>query len=138
MADPYREPIEDSDLQLQEKIVGGGESRPVSRTKAMPEKSRERFDAEKDSTYAKLLQRMKGGAGTTSSAHTVARDARDAAAHPDVEQQVRHLLDLAMTKGVIHAVRTARHMSDYYIMDAVHDRLVSEELYKKLKSNNLI
>ncbi len=149
MNDPYREPI-DEEIDLREKFVGGGEAKPISRTKASPTagvrkavERGERAAAERDATYQSLMKQLRakaaqGSAHVGTHAHTVASDARAVHGQHDVESQVSHLLDIAVTKGPTHAVKVARHLSDFYIMDAVHDRMVQDAFFKKLKEKNMI
>jgi hypothetical protein len=56
----------------------------------------------------------------------------------DAESQIQHLVDLASTKGVVHAVKVARHMDDNYVLDMLHDKMISEELHKVLVERNLL
>ncbi len=141
MSDLYREPIEESDLALKEKFVGGN----ISAAKVKPAERRERSErregvAERDSAYDKILQKVKnqGDNDADKHAHTVADDARVGAAHPDAESQIKHLIDLAMTKNVVHAVKVAQHMEDYHVLDTFHDRMLAEELHDALVEKGLI
>ena len=47
--------------------------------------------------------------------------------------KLKRLLDLAEEKGVIFAVKVAKDMKDPYTLDAFHDILAREGLYKKFE-----
>ena len=54
----------------------------------------------------------------------------------DTEGRVQKLLDLALTKGVAHAVLVAEHI-DAYTLDRTHDRL-ADELSDELRKRGLL
>ena len=68
---------------------------------------------------------------------SVILDVKHIGAMPDEEGKVRKLLDLANTKGVVHAVKVARSLADYYALDRMHDELAGK-LYDGLLVNGLI
>lgn len=147
MADQYREPIDDIDTgsALKEKLLGGGRGDPRAVVEAVhyaPEREHGAEGAmEKDGAYGSLLQKVTAAQNDDDSAthaHTVAADAKAGAAHPDVESQVRHLIDLAQVKGAVHAVRVAQRMSDLYVLDAMHDRMLAEQLHAALEAKGMI
>ena len=47
------------------------------------------------------------------------------------ENQVKLLTDLALEKGVSHAIEVAKRLDNPYLLDELHDALV-DELYNKL------
>lgn len=47
----------------------------------------------------------------------------------DDKKKIENLLNLARQKGVVYAVKVARHM-DPYLLDVFHDRLAQEGHYK--------
>ncbi|MFI5206270.1 MAG: hypothetical protein ACHQVK_05005 [Candidatus Paceibacterales bacterium] len=47
------------------------------------------------------------------------------------EEQLKRLLDLAKTKGVVYAVHVAQKLGDGFLLDTLHDRLAKEGLYKE-------
>jgi len=51
----------------------------------------------------------------------------------DTQGKMKHLLDIAMEKGVPFAVAVAKNMQEPYLLDSLHDALVENELYKKLE-----
>lgn len=65
------------------------------------------------------------------------KDAQMVAAAVDAESQVKQLVDLAMVKGVVHAVKVAKKMNDFYVLDQMHDDLANR-LYDSLKEKGLI
>jgi hypothetical protein len=47
-------------------------------------------------------------------------------------------VDIALEKGVIHAVNVAKHLEDNYVLDMFHDKLLSDELHEALMKKGLI
>ncbi len=77
---------------------------------------------------------------TASSTHTnedVLLDAKHVNATVDEESKIQKILDLAGAKGVVHAVKVARTLDDYYALDQVHDAL-ADRLYEGLLARGLI
>lgn len=70
-------------------------------------------------------------------ADTVVLDAKHIGAMTDEEDKVRKLLDLAATKSVVHAVKVARSLRDYYALDRMHDELAGK-LYQGLLERGMI
>ncbi len=68
---------------------------------------------------------------------TVVLDAKHIGAMTDEGSKVRKLLDLAQTKSVVHAVKVARSLKDYYALDKMHDEL-ADKLYQGLLEKGLI
>jgi hypothetical protein len=64
-------------------------------------------------------------------------DAKSLSEMTDEESKVQKLLDLASTKGVVHAVKVAQSLGDYYALDRMHDEL-SYKLYQGLLERGLI
>ena len=56
----------------------------------------------------------------------------------DAETQIQHLVDLAQQKGIMHAVKVARHMEDNYILDTFHDKMLADELHDALIKKGMI
>ena len=67
----------------------------------------------------------------------VVLDAKHIGALTDEESKVEKLLALAGTKGVVHAVKVARSLKDYYALDRMHDELAGK-LYQGLLEKGLI
>lgn len=53
------------------------------------------------------------------------------------EEKVEHLVKLAKTKGLVHAVQVAERLKDYYALDMFHDTIV-DNLYDSLLKEGLI
>ncbi|MFA6974166.1 MAG: hypothetical protein WC238_05540 [Parcubacteria group bacterium] len=140
------EPIEDDDLDLKNKFTGGvekGEEAGVKKEKAAdfvlekkPE-SRQEGVVEKDSAYNKILSKVQTQAQPADD-KTVATDAHIIHSSDEEESKIETLIKLATTKGVVHAVKVARHLEDNYALDEFHDRLLGEELHDALLKKGLI
>jgi len=138
---PNLEPIEESDLGLKEKFLGGKvpEKTDAGRTaESAPEVKAEMKEgvAEKDDSYAKILSQVQSAQPI---AHDdVPADAKNVSLEQDEESKIQNLINLAGTKGVRHAVNVARHLEDNYALDEFHDRMLSEELRKALVQKGMI
>ncbi len=142
------EPIEDADLNLKnkflgdaEKIAAGGEKKEAGKkveTLAFGEKAPERKEgaAEKEAVYSKILSKVKTTKAPADD--SIADDAKSTSAERSAEAKIERLVQLATQKGVIHAVKVARHLDDNYTMDEFHDRLMVEELHDALVKKGLI
>ena len=64
-------------------------------------------------------------------------DAKSIGETVDEESKIQKLLDLASTKGVVHAVKVARSLRDDYALDQMHDALANK-LYEGLVARGLI
>ncbi|HEX8973920.1 MAG TPA: hypothetical protein VF817_00330 [Patescibacteria group bacterium] len=146
MAEPIKsnlEPIEESDLDLKGKLEHGGSvdfmhkgEQPVFSPER--ETPREVSAAEKDSVYGNILSKVQSQATDEIDHDEVARDAHTGAQQTDAETQIQHLIDIAGQKGVVHAVKVARHMEDNYILDTFHDRMLADELHDALIKKGMI
>lgn len=142
------EPIEDIDLDLKNKFAGDAEKAPESNNEkreekkiespVFPEKLAERKEIamEKEAAYSKILSKVK--TTSSSSDDAVADDAQVTSEKLTAEHKIETLVNLAMKKGIVHAVKVARHLDDNYVLDEFHDRLLAEELHKALISKGLI
>lgn len=133
------EPIEEKDLDLKKKfLAGSGEIKEVEK-KANPEVFVERKEgaAEKEAAYSNILSKVKTQV-PPSDAASVAGDAEKANAETDSEAKINHLVNLALQKGVAHAVKVARHLEDNYTLDEFHDRMLADELHDALLKKGLI
>lgn len=139
------ESIDNGDLDLAKKfghVEKGGSELDESKKEDIgiaseKEKSAEVAQVEKDSTYSQIISKI----SQTSSDVTgddVKNDAAAVSAKMDAESQIQHLVEIATTKGVIHAVKVAKHMDDNYVLDMLHDKLISDEFHKVLLEKNLI
>lgn len=50
----------------------------------------------------------------------------------DEKNQVEALANLALTKNPYHAIKTARSLGSAFVLDELHDKLVSDEFWKLL------
>jgi hypothetical protein len=141
------EPIEEGDLDLKTKFLKGGlsvgkkevPSLPKTEAEVVPTPEtpeRKEGTMEKDATYAKILAKVKSPAVTTRS--DVATDAKNASEGTDYENKVIKLVEIAETKGVVHAVKVAQHMEDNYLLDELHDRLLAIDLHDALVKKGMI
>jgi len=120
---------ENLDLEIKEKEI----------TVPLPEKetNKEVSSVEKDSSYGKILSDVsqkdsKNDDEVKSDADIIMQKKMDA------ESNTQHLVDLAISKGVAHAVKVARHMDDNYVLDMLHDEMISDEFRKVLIEKKLI
>ncbi|MGK2849192.1 MAG: hypothetical protein ACSLEX_03940 [Minisyncoccota bacterium] len=100
-----------------------------------PEKDSEQSVGEK--LDALLHQVVTPTTHTASISVDVQTDAQNIDMLLDEESKVRQLVDMAVVKGVVHAVAVARKMNDYYVLDKMHDELV-DKLYDNLLTQGLI
>jgi len=151
MADDLKsnlEPIEDADLNLKNKFLGdaekmaaGGEKKEAGKkveSLVFGEKAPERKEGavEKEAAYSKILSKVK--TPTAPADDSVASDAKETSEERRAEAKIERLVQLATQKGVIHAVKVARHLDDNYTMDEFHDRLMADELHDALVLKGLI
>lgn len=139
---PYDlEPVEEGDMDLAAKFHGGMEKKkeaPLPRQEKSIEQHTEKSGAERDAAYQKILQKVQTAPATHGSDEDVQSDARTIAQRQDADAQVQHLVDLAISKGVVHAVRVAQHFENAYVLDSLHDRLLGDELHNALVAKGLI
>jgi len=91
---------------------------------------------ERDSTYSKILAKVKT---KTAPIHDdISSDAQVASEKMDVEAKIDWLVNLAVEKGVVHAVKVAQHLEDNYMLDEFHDKLMADELHDALMKKGLI
>ncbi|NTV41245.1 MAG: hypothetical protein HGA61_03140 [Candidatus Moranbacteria bacterium] len=138
------EPIEESDLDLERKLkkgeVGIFQKRESPVYAFEKETPVEIVSAERDNAYGKILSKvqMQATDDETGNQDEVFQDAQIGAAKENAQAQVSHLIDLAGQKGVVHAVKVARHMEDNYVLDTFHDKLLADELHSALVSRGMI
>lgn len=139
------EPIEESDLNLEGKLKHGSVdfSGNENNSESAPdvaierEKPQEISAGEKDDSYGKILSKVQAQTDDANQ-DDVANDAQVGAQKSDAESQVQHLVDVAQQKGVVHAVKVARHMENNYILDTFHDRILADELHDALVKKGMI
>ena len=148
------EPIDESDLDLKSKFTKGGvpktekaESENVPKSnlevKLVPEAAptletaeRKEGQMEKEEAYNKILAKVKSP--STVLHDDVSTDVKTASDETDYENKIIKLVELAETKGVVHAVKVARHMEDNYLLDELHDRLLATDLHDALVKKGMI
>ncbi|MEI6588208.1 MAG: hypothetical protein WCO05_04655 [Candidatus Moraniibacteriota bacterium] len=141
------EPIEDGDLDLKNKFLKGdvGPEKvampSLPKTDAeiapSPEAPERRGSAmEKDDAYAKILAKVKSP--VTAAQSDVSADAKMAGEGTDYENKIIKLVELAETKGIVHAVKVAQHLEDNYLLDELHDRLLATDLHDALVKKGMI
>ena len=136
------EPITEEDLNLESKFGKVEAGKPLESKEILPkteeEPAKEIISAEKDDAYSKILSKVKASPAVDMNDEEVKNDAKEAIEKQDAESQIQHLVDIAENKGIIHAVKVAKHLEDNYILDMFHDRLLSDELHDALVSKGLI
>jgi hypothetical protein len=145
MMDPIKsnlEPIEENDLDMEGKIKRGFTG--VENKETVPfsgiekEAPNEVIASEKDDAYNKILAKVQSPASDETTPADVANDAQTVSQQTNAETQIQQLADVAQQKGVIHAVKVARHMEDNYVLDVFHDRLLADELHDALVQKGMI
>ena len=137
------EPIEEKDLNLKDKFIekpkeqaGGAESQAEKAPVLENAPEQKEGEAEKEEAYSKILSKVK--VAKPPADDSIPADAQDANLAQSAEAKVIKLVDLAMQKGVIHAVKVARHMEDNFVLDEFHDRLLADELHDALIKRGLL
>lgn len=102
-----------------------------------PETAPERVEGKYLELLSKVTPTKTHSATDEDHEDTVILDAKHIGAMTDEEAKIQRLLDLAGTKGVIHAVKVTRSLKDYYALDRVHDELAGQ-LYAGLLAGGLI
>lgn len=93
---------------------------------------------EKEHFYSQILSKIKTTTSSSDGNNTVSDEAEVLSKEKGVEDKVVKLVNIAEDKGVVYAVKVAKHLEDNYILDELHDRLLSEELHKALLEKGLI
>ncbi|TSD02067.1 MAG: Uncharacterized protein Athens071425_165 [Parcubacteria group bacterium Athens0714_25] len=137
------EPIEDKDLDFGKKFDlenGGLENSDKSKEVSVENPvAKEISGAEKDAAYSQILSKVKTDDSDNGDSRDVKNDAENVYdAQIDAQSHVKRLVDLAMSKGIVHAVKVARHLEDNYVLDMFHDQLLAEEFHNALTEKGLI
>ena len=148
------EPIEESDLDLKNKFLKGGvpkgekpvdmvlpkinpEAKSSSELAPTPEApERKEGKMEKDDAYAKILAKAQNPIVAVQG--DVSTDAKIANDMVDYESKIIKLVEMAEAKGVVHAVKVAKHLEDNYLLDELHDRLLAADLHDALVKKGMI
>ena len=91
---------------------------------------------EKDDAYAKILAKTKNPITIMQS--DISLDAKIANDEANYEDKIIKLEEIAEIKGIVHAVRVAKHMEDNYLLDELHDRLLAVDLHDALVEKGMI
>jgi hypothetical protein len=98
---------------------------------------RKEGQVEKDDAYNKILSKVSATHPPTNQ-DEVSEDAEIANREQYAESKIANLVKLVEVKGIVHAVKVARHMEDNYILDEFHDRLLADELHDALVKKGII
>jgi hypothetical protein len=93
--------------------------------------------AEHEGAYHQILSKV-SATQTAISQDDIKDDAQKVYQKQDSEGQIQHLVDIALQKGVYHAVKVAQHLESNYVLDQFHDKLLSDELHSALLQKGLI
>jgi hypothetical protein len=148
------EPIEEADLDLKKKFIEDFDSKKSA--EGVEEKAEEKVSAvvvpnkseeipsresvvEKDNTYANIVSKSQSIIVTAPvKTEEIETDAEIASQEQGIEAKVNNLVNIAMQKGVAHAVKVAKHLDDNYMLDSFHDKLMTDELHEALLQKGLI
>lgn len=134
---PIIDPLKEKDINERNELENNkNHSLPSSERQIFFEK--ESFQEKKNGIYEKILSKTKEYPQQEHFEHDIKKDAIDIVHKNDAESQVQHLVHLALEKGVVYAVKVAKHMEDNYVLDMFHNRLLSDELYEALLKKGLI
>ena len=87
--------------------------------------------------FQSLLKRVEAHAPNPVAPIQEVRSDADRTAALDEESRITHLVSLAETKGVPHAVQVARSLKDFYALDMMHDEL-AEQFHAALHKGNAL
>lgn len=122
-----------------EQVAPGADSGSVASIEIpkAPETVSERVEGKYHELLSRVTPTTSSPVNTDDDEHSTVLDAKHIGALTDEASKVQKLLDLAQTKGVVHAVKVARSLRDYYALDAMHDEL-SGKLYQGMLEKGLI
>jgi len=158
----YQEPIKKEDLDIEKKFQKGsgtleaanekGETEKketmeipkpaVPEVEKIPSLEKELFPeaapeqiSEKIETARKTIQTQK-----TEPVASIQGDAQMVGAINEHEKRVEKLVELALQKGPVHAVKVAQHLdaNDDFSLDELHDRMITEDLRTQLIQKGLL
>lgn len=98
----------------------------------------EKSQAESDNAYQNILSKVQTTSDDDQDDDTLMDDASTLHQQIDRDSQVKHLVNLAFSKGIEYAVKVAVQTEDYYVLDQLHDSLLADDLHDALISNGLI
>ncbi len=110
------------------------ETLSVQEKEARAESVRERTEGR----YEEILSKVSTpGAAAVHTDEDALLDAKSIGATVDEESKIQKLIDLAQTKGIVHAVKVAQHLNDFYALDRMHDEL-ADKFYDALLAKGMI
>lgn len=114
----------------------------ATKNESLAEQSPESFEIEKApekgaQKYEKLLQSVGQSVKTTLPPDELQNDLVHIQSFKEEEEKVEHLIKLAHTKGLPHAVQVANRLKDYYALDVFHDT-IANDLWEQLVQEGLI
>lgn len=97
------------------------------RAEAIPEATEEK--------YSELLTKVSSAASGSDDETKV--DITHLRSLEGEEEKIEHLVKIAKSKGLPHAVTVAQRLKDYYALDKFHDELI-DNLYEELVREGLV
>jgi hypothetical protein len=164
----YQEPIEKEDIDVEKKFREAGAEglasanskkqekapAPENAGDAATESAKEKpadVETSVDKPEEKISEKMETARRTLQARKPAAQasvsdDAGTISQITEYERKVDKLVELALQKGPEHAIKVAQHMdkeknlgeADNYTLDAIHDRLLEEELRNQLIQKGLL
>jgi len=136
------EPISEDDLNLEKHLKKDNVLSSGNETEQMPvavekEAPKETVAAEHDGAYNNILSKIQTQQQSLGVA-AVKQDADEVANKTDAEAQVQHLVDIAINKGITHAVNVAKHLESNYVLDTFHDKMMADELHDALVKKGML
>ena len=110
---------------------------PTAEGPEAPETVSERVEGKYHELLSRVTPATPSPVNSDDDEHSAVLDAKHIGALTDEASKVQKLLDLAQTKGVVHAVKVARSLRNYYVLDTMHDEL-SGKLYQGMLEKGLI
>lgn len=125
---------QESSSEKQAAVEGSLEIFPIGEKEESVESGSEQVEGKYNEILSKVTPASSVAASTD---EDVALDVKSIGDTADEESKIQKLLDLASSKGVAYAVKVARSLKDYYVLDRMHDELV-DKLYDGLLERGLI
>lgn len=110
---------------------------PTAELPKAPETVSERVEGKYHELLSRVTPATPSPVNSDDDEHSAVLDAKHIGALTDEASKVQKLLDLAQTKGVVHAVKVARSLRNYYVLDTMHDELAGK-LYQGMLEKGLI
>jgi hypothetical protein len=133
----YLEPIESNEPK---KDISPLENQRNSQEKKVAPEFQSEKAAESKSENESLYQRLLVSIPQTSAPtddEAIEKDANAVSLQIDADSKVVQLVELAVTKGVVHAIKVARKLDDFYVLDKMHNDLANK-FHASLKERGLI